>query len=132
MIFVAVWTIVVVLYTALTPKFMPSLAHVFAILALDALTMLFWFAAFIALAVFHHNLQNSAVVFGDGFYFGAYQTCSVIGTYCHQVEAAVVFGAFEWYVNLGHNNHLVQRGQTGDGARHTSEYHRLTVLHDHC
>ncbi|KAK4695677.1 hypothetical protein P7C71_g2105, partial [Lecanoromycetidae sp. Uapishka_2] len=97
MIFVAVWTLIIVLYTALTPKLAPSLAHVLAIFALNALTTLFWFAAFIALAVFYHDLENSAVIFGDGFFFeGADQTCSVIGSYCHQIEAATVFGAFEW------------------------------------
>lgn len=107
MIFVAVWTILVVIYTALTPKFMPKLSHVFAILALNALTMLFWFASFIALAVWYHDLANSGIVFDDDFYFGAYQTCSVIGTYCHQVEAAVVFGAFEWYVQSGYTIALI-------------------------
>jgi len=81
MIFVAVWTILVVLYTALTPKVMPKLSHVFAILALDALTMLFWFAAFIALAVYHHQIENSVIEVGD--IFG---------------DVAAVFGAFEWYV----------------------------------
>ena len=99
MIFVAVWTIIVVLYLALTPKFMPSLAHVFAILALNALTMLFWFAGFIALAVFHHQLEDSGYfvgdIYGDIADFGF---CSALPTYCKQIEAATVFGAFEWYV----------------------------------
>jgi len=111
MIFVAVWTMIVVLYVGLTPKFMPSLAHVFAILALDALTMLFWFAAFIALAVFHRDLENTGIAFTDGFYYGSiYQTCSIIRTYCKQVEAAVVFGAFEWYVYVAHRG-AIRRGR---------------------
>jgi len=101
MIFVAVWTILVVLYTALTPKVMPKLSHVFAILALDALTMLFWFAAFIALAVYHHQIENSVIEVGDIFGdVAAYNTCAsgVAGSYCKQIAAAAVFGAFEWYV----------------------------------
>lgn len=62
-------------------------------LALDALTMLFWFAGFIALAVLHHQVEN--VYFGDGF-GDLYKGCSFAGGICGQIEAAVVFGALEW------------------------------------
>lgn len=60
-----------------------------AMLGLDALTMLFWFAGFIALAVYHHQLE-------EVYFDGILQGCSVAGGYCGDVEAAVVFGAFEW------------------------------------
>lgn len=64
-----------------------------ALLGLDALTMLFWFAGFIALAVLHHQIEN--VYFGDGF-GDLYKGCSFAGGICGQIEAAVVFGALEW------------------------------------
>ncbi|KAL8787970.1 MAG: hypothetical protein Q9195_007514 [Heterodermia aff. obscurata] len=99
MVFVSAWTLLILIYLTLAPRFLSSLANIFAILALDALTMLFWFAGFIALAVLYHRLEDSAYVFGDGFgYFGYVRTCAAAGikSICQQIEAAVVFGAFEW------------------------------------
>ena len=51
LIFVAVWTLLVLAFLMLAPKFFPSLAHNLVILGLEFLTMIFWFAGFIALAV---------------------------------------------------------------------------------
>ncbi len=98
LVFVAIWTCLVVLYLGLAPKFLPSLAIPFAMLALDALTMLFWFAGFIALAVFDRDLHyNYYGYFGGVLYKG--EGCDVIGNLCGVITAAVVFGAFEWYVS---------------------------------
>ena len=77
-----------------------KLYHPFAVLGLNTITMLFWFAAFIAMAVLRHDLD--AVEFTDGF--NDYALCG--GSYCSELEAAAIFGAFEWYVlshlpNLG-------------------------------
>lgn len=96
MLFNAVWTIVVLIYLGLAPRFFSRYAHVHAITALDALTMLFWFAGFIALAVFYHDFVEVA-----NYEYSA--GCAVTGDYCGVTEAAVVFGAFEWYVlSLSH------------------------------
>lgn len=82
LIFVSVWTaFLAVPYLALSPRLYPRAAHKFAILAVEAVTMLFWFAAFIAAAVFVSRLR----------------LCK--GSACGALKAAVVFGAFEWYVN---------------------------------
>ena len=70
---------VVVLYLGLGPMLASSLTHKFATLALDALTMLFWFAGFIALAAWRGDTL-------DG--------CS--GRVCDTISAAAAFGAFEW------------------------------------
>lgn len=80
LIFVSLWTMLIAIYFAVTQFKFPSLAPAIAVLALDALTMLFWFAGFIALAVFHSNLEECR------------------GRVCDDLVAAVVFGAFEWYV----------------------------------
>ena len=56
------------------------MAHKFALLALDALAMLFWFATWVALAVFRDDL------------FACY------GRICDTLTAGIVFGAFTWYV----------------------------------
>ena len=48
------------------------------------------------MAVFHHNLEE--VDFVDGF-DDVYGACGAIGSYCPSVEAAAIFGAFEWYVS---------------------------------
>ena len=99
MVFVSVWTMLVLIYLSLAPRFFASFANVFAILALDALTMLFWFAGFIALAVLYHNLEDSSILYDFGYsYVGAVSTCDGAGikSVCQQIEAATVFGAFEW------------------------------------
>lgn len=81
MVFVSVWTLLVLPYLALAPTYLERFANKFAILALDALTMLFWFAAFVALAVYRDNHGGGSC---DGF------------RVCRTETAAVVFGAFEW------------------------------------
>ena len=55
------------------------------------------------MAVLHHNLED--VVFDD-FDGNVYGACGLTGSYCPSIEAAAIFGAFEWYVlsrlpNLG-------------------------------
>lgn len=47
------------------------------------------------MAVFHHNLEEVDVV---DYHDDVYGACGVIGSYCPSVEAAAIFGAFEWYV----------------------------------
>lgn len=83
------WTILALIYLAAAPRFLVSAANVFALVAVELLTTLFWFAGFVAYAVFHKNLVNAA----DYFYLGG---CDAIGSICGTVEAAVVFGALEW------------------------------------
>lgn len=48
------------------------------------------------MAVLHHELDNV----GLGDYYGDYLggVCSFAGSYCPTLEAAAIFGAFEWYV----------------------------------
>ena len=79
LIFASLWTaIVAVPYLTLTPRFFPSAAHKFGILAAEVLTMLFWFAGFIALATF----------------LGRLVFCK--GNVCNSARAATAFGALEW------------------------------------
>ena len=61
---------------------MVKLAHTYAMLGVEALTMLFWFAGFIAMAV----------------YVGRITIC--IGNVCRALRAVVVFAAFEWLLWL--------------------------------
>ena len=75
---------------------MASAAHPVAMLALDAVTMLFWFAGFIALAVLHHRVEE--VYFQDRV-GNVYKGCAVAGGFCGEIAAAVVFGALEWWVS---------------------------------
>ncbi|MCJ1262767.1 hypothetical protein MMC22_002637 [Lobaria immixta] len=78
LIFVAIWTAILSIYLLVAQFKFPSLAPAIVVLALDALTMLFWFAGFIALAVFHSNLGECR------------------GRVCDDLVAGIVFGAFEW------------------------------------
>lgn len=89
LVFTSVWTLLILVYLALAPRLFSALAHPIAMVGLDALTMLFWFAGFIALAVFHHQAE-------DVYFGGIIQACSIAGGLCGEIEAAVVFGALEW------------------------------------
>jgi hypothetical protein len=80
LLFTSVWTsALAVPYLALSPRFLPTAAHKFGILAAEAVTMIFWFAAFLATAVFLSGLDFCR------------------GMVCGAARGAVVFGAFEWY-----------------------------------
>lgn len=80
MLFNAIWSLLVLAYIGLTPLYMTSLFHKLAALALEGITMIFWFAGAIALAVM----------------IGA-PKCGR-NTFCGSYEAAVAFGFFLWYV----------------------------------
>jgi len=87
LVFCAVWTLLAVLYFQLAPRFAAAAAHPIARTVVDALTCLFWFAGFIALAVLVGAI-GSVYVGIDG-----YQNTS----HWYAVSAAATaFGAFEW------------------------------------
>ncbi|KAH9882226.1 hypothetical protein J1614_001398 [Plenodomus biglobosus] len=81
MLFTSLWTFLAVAYLALAPTRFPRAAHKFAILGVEFLTMLFWFAAFVAVAVRWGNTAwgsaNRSTFYGCGV-------------------AAIVFSAFLW------------------------------------
>ena len=81
LVFDSVWTILALIYLIVVPwRFSDTIAHhKFAILAVEALTALFWFAGFVALAVF----LSDRVCYGH---------------VCSAAKASAAFGAFEWYV----------------------------------
>jgi hypothetical protein len=81
LIFCAVWSILAVAFLILSPHYDTRARHVghkFAILAVDAVTAIFWFAGFVALAVFIGvpDCGNNHV--------------------CGALQASVAFGAFLW------------------------------------
>jgi hypothetical protein len=86
MLFTSIWTLLAVAYLVLTPTRFPRAAHKFVIGAVEFLTMLFWFAAFVAVAVRWSNA-----------YWGAY---GHHGTFYGCGVAAIVFSAFLWLVPL--------------------------------
>lgn len=83
MMFNAVWTaFVAVPYLVFGPMFIPNFPHKFVILGVELVTMLFWFAGFIALAAL----------------LGPPKYCN--SGPCHAGQAATAFGAFEWVLFL--------------------------------
>lgn len=81
MLFCAIWSILVLLYLALTPRFLPRAYHTMVALGLLVVTTIFWFAGSIALA-------------------------ARIGTHCHSslcqtAQAATAFGFFIWAIFTG-------------------------------
>ena len=63
------------------PKYVPEIINKWTVLAAEAVTMIFWFSGFIALAV---------MISGYGW------TNWCRGPVCQSMQAATVFGAFEW------------------------------------
>lgn len=78
MMFNAVFTLLVIAYLALTPRYFARFFHRIAALALESITMIFWFAGSISLAA------NWATPRCGG------------NNYCGTVNAAVAFGFFLW------------------------------------
>jgi hypothetical protein len=78
MLFNSIWTQLVLAYLYLTPLYYARFFHGIAALAVEWITMLFWFAGSIALAA----------------HFGS-PRCGG-NTYCGSTQAAVAFGFFIW------------------------------------
>ncbi|KAG4442556.1 hypothetical protein IFR05_001968 [Cadophora sp. M221] len=83
LIFASVWTLLALVYLLLAPAKFPQFAHKFAILGVEAVTMIFWFAGFIALA----DLLSDARC---GSSYGRREST------CRSSIAGDVFAAFEW------------------------------------
>lgn len=65
MLFNSVWTLLVLLYVALTPLYLASLHHKLAATVITTITAIFWFAGSIALAVVSGGgVVAAAVAFG--------------------------------------------------------------------
>ncbi|KIN01114.1 hypothetical protein OIDMADRAFT_54255 [Oidiodendron maius Zn] len=79
LIFCAVWTWLVLAYVIGAPLVFPVAAHHYAVAAVEIVTMIFWFAGFIALAA---NL---------GWCPSGYHI-----TTCSAADAGTAFAAFEW------------------------------------
>ncbi|KAK3391489.1 hypothetical protein B0T20DRAFT_80524 [Sordaria brevicollis] len=82
LLFCSVWTLLVLVYIGLGPSYFPKSFQRTIALALEWLTMIFWFAGSIALAVLHGSPSCGA------------------NTYCGSTEAANAFGFLLWIVFL--------------------------------
>ncbi|RMZ70758.1 MARVEL-like domain [Pyrenophora seminiperda CCB06] len=80
MLFTSIWTLLAVAYLILAPMRFPAAAHKFAIAAVEFVTMVFWFAAFVAVAA----------RWSGYWWVGRHSTFHNAGV------AAIVFGAFTW------------------------------------
>jgi len=78
MIWNFVWTVLALLYLGLAPTYFPDAHHKWAVTAVEAITLIFWFCGWIAIAAWVGNLT----------------VC--FGTVCGCARAAVVFAVFEW------------------------------------
>ncbi|KAH7409743.1 membrane-associating domain-containing protein [Cadophora sp. MPI-SDFR-AT-0126] len=83
LIFASVWTLLALGYLILAPMKFPQFAHKFAILGVEAVTMIFWFAGFIALADLLDDARCGS---------RAGRSDKV----CRSAIAGCVFAAFEW------------------------------------
>ncbi|ROW06394.1 hypothetical protein VMCG_04324 [Cytospora schulzeri] len=86
LIFVPLFSLLSIAYLEVTPKFLPKYSHPWAVLALEVTNVIFYFAGFVALAVFLNHL-----IF-----------CR--GAVCGSARASAVFAAFNfalWGVTAG-------------------------------
>ena len=81
LLFCSVWTMLNVVLLTISPKYFPEIIHKWAALAVEVITMIFWFSGFISLAVMLSG-------------YGWTNWCR--GSVCQSMRAATVFGAFEW------------------------------------
>ncbi|KAH8811182.1 membrane-associating domain-containing protein [Xylogone sp. PMI_703] len=79
MLFCSVWTILALVYLVFAPIHFPTTAHKLGIFAAEFVTMVFWFAGFIALAVLLNDVA-----------------CGTRWGPCRAGIAACVFGGLEW------------------------------------
>lgn len=79
MLFNSIWSLLVLAYVGLTPLYYTRVFHRLASLVLEAITMIFWFAGSIALAVG----------------FGGPYSCDG-NSVCGSITAAITFGFFLW------------------------------------
>jgi Membrane-associating domain len=82
---------IVVAYHLLAPRFLTAIAHPIIKLVIDAVTMLFWFAGFIALAVL-------ASAFGAYNWYGVDYNSTGWDHFYKITAAMAAFGALEWWV----------------------------------
>lgn len=80
LVFSGVFTVLLVVpYLVFAPKHFPELVNAYASLALEAITLIFWFAGFVSGAVYFNNIDRCR------------------GTICTNAKAGVVFAALIWY-----------------------------------
>ncbi|OXV10983.1 hypothetical protein Egran_01256 [Elaphomyces granulatus] len=83
--FCSVWTFfIVVPYLIVAPMFASQFAPIYAILAVDAVTMIFWFAGFFAVAAQIFSVSD----------------CKDYSV-CRTAQGATVLGGFEWLLFIG-------------------------------
>ena len=78
LIFASVWTVLTLIYVTVAPRVFPTAAPQYALIAVDGVAMTFWFAGFVALAVF----LSSRICFGN---------------VCNVARASAAFAAFDWF-----------------------------------
>ncbi|KAI9051707.1 hypothetical protein LZ554_004747 [Drepanopeziza brunnea f. sp. 'monogermtubi'] len=83
LIFTSVWTLLALIYLILAPARFPAYAHKYGILGAEFVTMIFWFAGFIALADHLSDVRCGSYA---GRHWGP----------CRAAIAGDVFAAFEW------------------------------------
>jgi len=110
MLFNSIWSLLILAYVGLAPLYYTRVFHRLASLAVETVTMIFWFAGAIALAVF----------------VGGPYSCGA-DTYCGSLEAAIAFGFFLWalfafLVALDALEALRSRNHSTTHQHHTKPY----------
>jgi len=112
MVFNSIWSLLVLAYLALTPRFFARAYHSIAALVLLCITALFWFAGSIAMAV----------------KVGTPDHCSAFNS-CRTAQAAVAFGFFLWagFTALAVLEVLSFMRSRGSGGAHADTTHNKST-----
>ena len=81
MLFCSIWTLLAVAYLVLAPTRFPAAAHKYAIIGVEAVTTIFWFAAWVSVASYWGDVYHGSGEHGPVYSSGV---------------AAIVFSAFIW------------------------------------
>lgn len=101
LLFVSVWTILALAYLVIAPVRFATAAHKFGILAAEALTTIFWFAGWVAVAaLLGMSILWTSRAFSTSLLIlfsctGEIGGCQRWGP-CKAAIAATIFSAFEW------------------------------------
>ncbi|KAJ5183192.1 hypothetical protein N7492_000808 [Penicillium capsulatum] len=114
LLFLACWTTFIATpYLTAAPIWAPRFAHPLVIPVVEVITMIFWFAGFIAMGA---KLPRPEVC---------------VWSACHALQAATVFGAFEWVLFAGTTYFavvdLMHHRNTGESTQKTQHNAHLGV-----
>ncbi|OLL24097.1 hypothetical protein NEOLI_005177 [Neolecta irregularis DAH-3] len=116
LLFTSLLSMASVAYIIFTPIFLAQFHHIFAVMALEGVNVLFWFCGWIAEAASGGRLNCSINVNGFYLFSSSYKQG------CGSGKAAAAFGAFTWYSSFIAKSDLQDSLGHHNGHAHTDSF----------